>query len=400
MKYRRCAHLVIELENKPRFSLESILSGGDGLDRNTRLLATSAHRDQSAELSIDQLAILQALSPDQWCSLDELCERFDGALIAQLIELEFLLSDQSEKAPAAQRDEQYRSTGWWPLAAAAATAGRWHDINTEAAREKGEFATNADMVAANGLPPEHCYRRAGDESVLDLPQPQPSALDQWLDERRTCRNFDTAAPVSNQTLSDLLHRVWGASGVREIHPNIFAIRKNVPGGGALHGTEVYALIQHVEGFAPGIYHYECVEHRLNPVRLMDADEAAKLLHQMVAGQNWFSPAPLVFIMTARFDRLFWKYRAHAKAWRVCHLDVGHLSQLFYMSAHDLGLGAFITAAINDSVVEQALDLDRMREAPLAVVGCGYRSSESKFVEFDKVSLTEITRRKRSMPLPD
>ncbi|HEX5754941.1 MAG TPA: nitroreductase family protein, partial [Arenimonas sp.] len=59
-----------------------------------------------------------------------------------------------------------------------------------------------------------------------------------------------------------------------------------------------------------------------------------------------------------------------KAWRVLHLDVGHLSQTMYLAAADLGLGAFITAAINDREIDSMLELEPMREGCIAVVGFG------------------------------
>ena len=44
-----------------------------------------------------------------------------------------------------------------------------------------------------------------------------------------------------------------------------------------------------------------------------------------------------------------------------HLDVGHLSQTMYLSATELGLGCFVTAAINDRDIGEALALPPLRE---------------------------------------
>src|SRR5712691_8992762 len=75
-------------------------------------------------------------------------------------------------------------------------------------------------------------------------------------------------------------------------------------------------------------------------------------------------------MTARFDRSFWKYRWHDRAYRVLLLDAGHLSQTFYLVCTELGLGPFVTAAVNDANVEERLGLDPYREGVLALCGCG------------------------------
>ncbi len=88
------------------------------------------------------------------------------------------------------------------------------------------------------------------------------------------------------------------------------------------------------------------------------------------------------VLVSRFPRTFWKYRNHSKAYRVCVLDAGHLSQTLYISATEFGLGAFITAAMNEIDIEQALGLDELVESPIAICGFGIRSSELATIEFD------------------
>src|SRR5690606_7198288 len=136
------------------------------------------------------------------------------------------------------------------------------------------------------------------------------------------------------------------------------------------------------GIDPGLYHYLAMAHALEPLKLLAADAAAGWAHRFVAGQDWFHHAPVMVVMVARFDRLFWKYRRHAKAWRVVHLDVGHLSQTMYLSATELGLGCFVTAAINDGAIEEALALPSLREGAIALVGFGARAATATTLELD------------------
>jgi putative peptide maturation dehydrogenase len=142
------------------------------------------------------------------------------------------------------------------------------------------------------------------------------------------------------------------------------------------------LAQRVDGIAPGLYHYQCVEHALEPMRPLREAEAATLAHELVAGQPWFANAPVLVLMAARFDRCFWKYPDHAKAWKVIQLDAGHLSQNLYLSATELGYGAYITGAINDRCAERLFELDGMRTGAVAVCGFGKRAAELVDVEFD------------------
>ena len=85
---------------------------------------------------------------------------------------------------------------------------------------------------------------------------------------------------------------------------------------------------------------------------------------------------------SRFDRSFWKYPDHAKAWKVIQLDAGHLSQNFYLSATERGYGAFVTAAINDACAERAFELDGITSGAVAVCGFGKRAAEGENVELD------------------
>ncbi len=75
-------------------------------------------------------------------------------------------------------------------------------------------------------------------------------------------------------------------------------------------------------------------------------------------------------MTSRFYRNFWKYRKHQKAYGVLLMDAAHLSQTFYLVCTELGLGSFITAAINSTNIEQKLGLDGFIEGAIAICGCG------------------------------
>src|SRR5207342_1272949 len=159
-------------------------------------------------------------------------------------------------------------------------------------------------------------------------------------------------------------------------------KKNSPSGGGLHPIEAFLLLQRVEGFAPGLYHYQCVEHALEPLRELPAEQAAAAAHELVAGQAWFANAPVLLLMAARFPRTFWKYRQHAKAWKVIQLDAGHLSQNLYLSATELGYGAFITGAINDRCAERLFGLDGMTIGAIAVSGFGKRDPRADTFEFD------------------
>lgn len=380
MRLRRCSHLLVELDQEPRFAFASLLEGGDGLDRSPRWLAYAPHLTVPAEIESAALRILESMPRDDWTDAGDLMAAHGRALIEALIEAGLLIAETDAEACA--RDQTARDIAWWPPALIAHAHGGWGEVDIQARNDRGQMLSSQQMVEAFGAAPEPAYRRAPDATAIALAGPAHSGFDDLLAERRTCRNFDGDAVLGRTDFATMMRRVWGAIGTRELAPGAVAVKKNSPAGGGLHAVEAYVLVQRVEGLAPGIYHYLSMDHALEPLRALTPDEAADWAHRFVAGQDWFNNAPVMVVMTARFDRLFWKYRRHTKAWRVVHLDVGHLSQTMYLSATELGLGCFVTAAINDRAVEEALDLPALREGPIAVVGFGARSGEMRTMELD------------------
>jgi putative peptide maturation dehydrogenase len=383
--------LFIELDDQPRFDFATLLSGGDGMDRTPRCLAFAPHLDQAVPVDGAQLAVLQQLTSSAAIDWQALCAQHDQTTLRDLLDLGLLIGDHDEHAPLRERDAALRDLAWWPLAAIAHAHGRWQDVDIQARNEQGIMLSSQQLVDAFGRGPEPEYVRNNDVAPLPLPKPAKSAFDDLLARRKTCRNFDAVAEVSQHDLTIMLHRVWGAIGTLELAPGAVAVKKNSPAGGGLHAVEAYVLAQRVEGLAPGLYHYLALRHALEPMQSLEPSEAAAMAHRFVAGQHWFDKVPVMVIMTVRFDRLFWKYRRHAKAWRVAHLDAGHLSQTMYLSAADLGLGAFVTAAINDHAIEQALALAPMREGAIALVGFGPRAAKNTTLELDDLTPTAASR---------
>jgi putative peptide maturation dehydrogenase len=376
--------VFVELEQEPRFDFGQLLVGGDGLDRSVRWLAHAPHLRLPVLVTLAQLAVLQAVDADQGEDMDRLVERHGLDVIRELLDAGLLVSETSLDERGQACDAAARRVPWWPPALLAQSGGGWTGIDIEARHEAGLMPSAAQLVVSNGPAPAPGYERRPGQAVQPLRPPARRELDGLLAQRRTCRNFDEHAALSAQDLATMLHRVWGAIGTRELAPGAVAVKKTSPAGGGLHAVEAYVLVQRAEGLAPGLYHYLPLEHALEPMQAMQDDAAAALAHRFLAGQHWFANVPVLVVMTARFDRLFWKYRRHAKAWRVAHLDVGHLSQTMYLSAADLGLGAFVTAAINDLDIEAALELAPLQEAALAIVGFGPRSERSTTIELDQL----------------
>jgi SagB-type dehydrogenase family enzyme len=124
----------------------------------------------------------------------------------------------------------------------------------------------------------------------------------------------------------------------------------------------------VEACQPESYNMQY--HALELIEALDADEVSMLADTFTAGQLYPRDAHVLFVMTARFYRNHWKYRKNPRTYGVILMDAAHLSQTLYLVAAELGLGAFVTAAINSLDIEARLCLDGYAESAIAICGAG------------------------------
>jgi putative peptide maturation dehydrogenase len=392
MRLRRCAVLYLEPRERVAFDLASLLSGGDGLKRERQWLALAPHLAAEVAVSEEAREVLGALSPSAWVEHSVVLARHPPAVVEELLQQGLLVGDAPEYADTHRRDEALRAAHWRPLNAAFHYLDRWERVNSEQAVEALGIGSFGEMVAKLGEPPPHFHTRCDGQPRIGLPAPAKTALDALLAGRATCRNWDSTRALDLATFSAVMQRVHGAQAVYDAAPGGSVVKKTSPSGGGLHPLGAYLLVRHVEGLAPGFYHYHAGEHALEPLPWPQAlvedgatPEASKVrdfASALLAGQQWFADAHVLVFLLARFRRHTWKYRNHAKAYRVMLLDAGHLSQTLYVTATELGLGAFITAAVNDSEIEEALGVDPLEEGLIAVNGFGWRGPERETVEFD------------------
>lgn len=381
MQIRRCAIVFLEPREDVGFDLAGLLDGGTGLHRERRWLALAPHRGEELELDAAERELLGAVSPAAWIDIAALSDH-PPAAVERLLREGLLIADGGAHAYWRARDETLRATYWHPLGATLHAFTRWSGIDAVENMKVTGTETAVEMRKVLGAPPVEAARCAdsGDQPQR-LPRVEASDFDRLLARRVTCRNFDPTRKVPYATFAHMLQRVFAAQAEVRVTGDTVFLKKNVPSGGGLHPMECYLIVQHVEGVEPGLYHYQAQEHALESLP-PPAGPLREFVLEVVARQHWFADAHVIAVLSPRFDRSFWKYRGHAKGYRVVALEGGHLSQTLYLSATDLGLGAFVTGAINEVQLEQALALDPVSQGALAICGFGWRGEEMVTAELD------------------
>jgi putative peptide maturation dehydrogenase len=423
MQIRRCAVAWLEPREVANFQLDDLLAGGTGVVGRLCWFAHAPHLPAPVEVDAAQVPLLGALGAVDWVEREGFDARFGTDAVDALLEAGLLLARPGhDDAPAT--DDDFRAQGWYAPAAVAHMASRWEGIDGPKGMAEQDLDTNEGLLRNHGAPPPPMPPSADPAADIALPRIERDDFDALLDTRATCRNYDADAQLPLATFSQLMARVFGARGIGHPAPGFDVYKRTSPSGGALHPTECWLVVQRVEGIAPGLYRYRIDTHALEPVtpriappqpgdagtqalddhasddqawgdqargdqapraaapRAWTTDELRAFARIAVAGQDFFADAPVLCILAPRFHRNFWKYRNHAKAYRVAILDAGHLSQTLQLCATQAGLGPFVTGAINEVDIERAFGVAGYVQSPLVVCGFGQRAATMATSEFD------------------
>ena len=378
MRVKRATFVLFELsDDEPRVDLAALLRGEAGLtspppDIHALALLTGrreriTHAEFGALLSVPARGYVEA---------------GDGDAVLSLARRGLVISDSAEEpfATLRAREEAFAERGWNLHAAGYhfMTKRAGMDLRDDPAYVPGERAAGPELKRAfvdsfGASPPPFHSVAPVDAARVDLPRAaRDDGLYGALAARRTTRSFALDQRLRLDQFATVLQWVFGAHGTAETDLGT-VIRRTSPAGGARHSIEAYALVSGVEGVAPGIYHYEVRSHALALLSPMDAGAVRELATVFTCGQDYFGAAHVSFVLTSRFERCHWKYRETDKAYAAILAEVGHLSQTQYLVAAELGLGSYITLAVNSHDIEVRLGLDGVDEGVVAMTGCGPRT---------------------------
>ena len=154
---------------------------------------------------------------------------------------------------------------------------------------------------------------------------------QVLENRRSIREHGEI-PISAQQLGEFLYRCARVKDQIQTEYGELLTRP-YPSGGAMYELELYLAIDRCQDLEAGLYYYQPQAHEL--CSICGATEPVQTLLKN-AGMSMGADNPqLLIIITARFQRLAWKYESIAYALMLKH--VGALYQTMYLVATAMDL---------------------------------------------------------------
>ena len=241
--------------------------------------------------------------------------------------------------------------------------------DSEGRREQLEASEDIHQ-SGEGPPPVKFYPNVLQR--VPLPQSSPPLQKNFahvLLRRRTCRLFESARPITRDVLASIL---FHAAKAQMMCPSRYfgvEIKRTTPSGGSRHPVEIYPQVFDSPDGMDGSFYYDCIEHSL--VRL--GDTAREHMYELCQRQVALTRNFLVFLVTVRFARNYWKYR-YPKSYLFSLFDVGHFVQTLILVCEASGLRCFLTPALDVEAAQRHLGLENIYdECPVYFLVAGYSS---------------------------
>ncbi|MFJ7959892.1 SagB family peptide dehydrogenase [Streptomyces sp. NPDC096319] len=182
-----------------------------------------------------------------------------------------------------------------------------------------------------------------------------------IETRRSIRGYGEKEMTARQ-LGELLYRVARVRAHYTPEPGSTrdeVVSRPYPSGGQGYELELYVTVRRCAGLEPGIYYYDPVGHRL--VLRNDEEADRESLFHVASRATGMEARPDVLVtVTARFQRMSWKYRAIAYATTLRHTGV--LYQTMYLVATALGLAPCALGNGDADMSARVLGLDYLQES--------------------------------------
>ncbi|MDB9513179.1 PatA/PatG family cyanobactin maturation protease [Kamptonema animale CS-326] len=193
---------------------------------------------------------------------------------------------------------------------------------------------------------------------LELLAQTDASLTQAIETRQSIREYDDY-PITIEQLGELLYRCARVTEIYQMEEVGEVSRRPYPCGGARYELEIYPVVQQCEGLDAGLYHYDPLNHQLEQIADYNPEVAALIADARLSSGEQDTPQVLL-IITARFGRLFCKYKSLAYALVLKH--VGVLYENLYLVATSMNLAPCALGGGNSDKFAQTTGLDYYEES--------------------------------------
>ena len=198
---------------------------------------------------------------------------------------------------------------------------------------------------------------------------------QVQESRRSIRSY-AKEPLTVRQIGEFLFRVARLRKTFEIGEVELSSRP-YPGGGACHPLEFYLAVRTCQGLGAGLFCYQPATHRLCPLEA--PPEALETLFDSARWAVGMDLDPqLMIVLTARFQRLSWKYQSVVYA--TILKEVGVVMQTMYLCATAMGLAGCALGSGDSRLFAEAAGLDYCTESSLGEFLLGSRAPRPKISE--------------------
>jgi SagB-type dehydrogenase family enzyme len=196
------------------------------------------------------------------------------------------------------------------------------------------------------------------------PLPLVTPLTQALQSRRSRREYMRGPLMEAQLATILLYSCGIARHVPAYGLRAFPLHF-VPSQGGLHPVETYVIINRLEAWRRGLYHYDAASHSLD---LVDEGNLRHRLTRCCHEQDWIRYADAAMILVGSTRQVEWKYGP--RSYRYIHVDAGLICQTVYLVATALSVNTCAVAAFDDEALSELLQLDTEQDFPVLLMTLG------------------------------
>jgi SagB-type dehydrogenase family enzyme len=189
--------------------------------------------------------------------------------------------------------------------------------------------------------------------------------------RRSTRRWDAENPISLGQLGTFLYLSARTKQIVRFEANkpysYTGLLRCTPSAGSIGELEVYLAVDNCSGLERGLWHYDSHEHSLDRAA-GDGALVSALLDSARGAMGGTGRPQVLLIVTARHERIFWKYKGLPYALEL--KNAGVLFHMWYLVGAALGIGACALGSGDSDLFARATNIPYYQESSIAEFALG------------------------------